>query len=745
MGEGRSERSSSYGLLDLRVQKWIWEQRWSELHDIQERSIPLILEGKRDLLISAATGRGKTEAAFLPICSKLVSQPKVGVKALYVSPLKALINDQFRRMESLCQTLDIPVHRWHGDVEGAKKKALLRKPSGILLITPESLEALFVLRGTQLGRLFSQLDYIVVDEIHAFIGSERGAQLRSLLHRIELVTRCRIPRIGLSATIGDLGLAAEFMRFDGADDVAVVNSTASGQELQLQVRGYVTSRPRGKSDDEEEEESLAERAVASHLFKVLRGQNNLVFANSRASVEEYADRLRQNAEDLHLPQEFWPHHGNLSKGVREDVERMLKEPGRPTTAVCTSTLELGIDIGAVASVAQIGVPPSVASLRQRMGRSGRRGQPAVLRAYLTEWEMSQQLAPQDAIRSRLVTALAMVELLIKGWCEPPAIGAYNFSTLVQQVLSAIAQFGGVKAQEVWGAYCRRGPFRTVDQSMFASLLRAIAAHDLIVQDGDGTLLLGVTGERIVNHYTFYTAFQTYEEYQVVAGSRVLGTLPLTFGVGEGALIVFAGRRWRVMDVDDDAKVLMIEPAPGGNPPKFEGGELGMVHAEVRRKMRALYEAEELQVYLDDVGKQLLKEGRASYRALGLDSRGVIQHGSNVLLFPWGSDQAHNALALMLRQVGMDAAFDGVAVSIHDQTADSVTASLREVSEHGPDRTEELARGVETLKYEKYDAFLPIELLQAEFAARRLDIAGAIACARNLCRAGDGPAHGGRSA
>lgn len=745
MDEGTSEQSSSYGLLDLRVQKWIWEQQWSELHDIQERSIPLILEGKRDLLISAATGRGKTEAAFLPICSKVVSQPKDGVKALYISPLKALINDQFQRMESLCQTLDIPVHRWHGDVEGTKKKALLRKPTGILLITPESLEALFVLRGTQLVGLFSQLHYIVVDEIHAFIGSERGAQLRSLLHRIELVTRRRIPRIGLSATIGDLGLAAEFMRFDGADDVAVVNSTASGQELQLQVRGYVTSRPRGKADDEDEEESSAERAVASHLFKVLRGQNNLVFANSRASVEEYADRLRQNAEDLHLPQEFWPHHGNLSKGVREDVERMLKEPGRPTTAVCTSTLELGIDIGAVASVAQIGVPPSVASLRQRTGRSGRRGQPAVLRAYLTEWEMSQRLAPQDAIRSRLVTALAMVELLIQGWCEPPAVGAYSFSTLVQQVLSAIAQFGGVKAQEVWGAYCRRGPFRTVDQPMFAALLRAIAAHDLIVQDGDGTLLLGVAGERIVNHYTFYTAFQTYEEYQVVAGSRVLGTLPLTFGVGEGALIVFAGRRWRVVDVDDNTKVLMVGPAPGGNPPKFEGGELGMVHVEVRRKMRQLYEAQEVPVYLDDVGKQLLKEGRASYRALGLNSRGVIQHGSNALLFPWGSDQAHNALALMLRQVGMDAAFDGVAVSIHDQTVDSVTASLREVSGHGPDRAEELARGVGNLRYEKYDAFLPIELLQAEFVARRLDIAGARACARNLCRSGDGPAHGGRHA
>ena len=732
MSEQPADNSSSFDLLDIRVRKWIWEQNWSELHDIQERSIPVILDCQQDLLLSAATGRGKTEAAFLPICSRIVTQQKKGLQAMYVSPLKALINDQFGRLEHLCERLEIPVHGWHGDISGSKKKRFLDSPSGILLITPESLEAFFVNRGPMVPALFRELGHVVVDEVHSFIGSERGAQLRSLLHRVELAARRRIPRIGLSATLGDMGLAASFLRFDQADQVVFVESKAGGQELQIQLRGYQGKMPPAGSTSDKENWDEAERAIADHLFNVLRGKDNLVFANSRDKVEEFADRLRQMAEDRKLPQEFWPHHGNLSKDVREDVERMLKEAGRPTTAVCTSTLEMGIDIGAVSSVAQVGVPPSVASLRQRLGRSGRRGQAAVLRTYVGEWGLDPSLALQDAIRTRLVACVAMINLLIQGWCEPPIDGAFHFSTLVHQVLSAIAQFGGVRAGEIWKAYCGRGPFHGVSQGDFADLLRSIAAHDLIVQAPDGTLLLGELGEKIVNHYSFYAVFQTPEEYQIIAGAKTLGTLPVSFGIGEGSLIVFAGRRWRVVEVDDEGKALIVEPAPGGVPPRFDGGEIGLTARNIRKEMKRIYESTDVPVYLDKGARALLAEGRAGYKNFGLGKNSILRNGSDVVLFPWDSDQAHNALVLMLRSRGLDASFFGVAVVVGKATEKVVRAALKDIYLQEEWQGATLAANVDNLQKEKFHPFLNEDLLRKEFAGSRVDIPRALSLSKELC-------------
>src|SRR4051794_19076113 len=208
-----SDASASFELLHERVRRWIWDQQWSELRDVQELAIRTLLAGEGDAIVTAATAAGKTEAAFLPICSRLVGEEaSSGVQVLYVGPLKALINDQWRRLQDLCESLEIPVHRWHGDVTSTARDNLIRKPDGILLITPESLEAMFVRRGTDVARIFGGLRYIVIDELHAFIGSERGMQLQSLLHRLEHVLRRRVRRIGLSATLGDMNIAADFLR-----------------------------------------------------------------------------------------------------------------------------------------------------------------------------------------------------------------------------------------------------------------------------------------------------------------------------------------------------------------------------------------------------------------------------------------------------------------------------------------------------------------------------------------------------
>ena len=720
--------SSAFEQLDERVQRWVWRQGWTELREIQERAIQPILEHSADVVLAAATAAGKTEAAFLPVCSHLAGAPGQSVRALYVSPLKALINDQYERLRDLCEGVEIPVTRWHGDVPAGSKRRLLDDPSGVLLITPESLEALFVLQGSRIRELFKDLEYAVIDELHSFLGSERGRQLQSLLYRVELAARQRIPRVALSATIGDLALAGEFVRPVRPDGVLLISSDADGRELRLQIRGYRITAPRLDDDaltaaqadnrEVEVEDTLTGDAleISQHIFSTLRGQDNLVFANRRAEVETYADLLRRLCERDHLPMEFWPHHGSLSKELREDVEAMLKESTRPTTAVCTSTLELGIDIGSVESIAQIGTPMSVAALRQRLGRAGRSpGDPSVLRIYVREPEIEERTPPQDQLRAELVQSIAMVRLLLERWYEPPIPAALHLSTLVQQLLSLIAQHGGIRADDAWRVLCDRGPFRQLARSAFVQFLRALGEKDLIVQSSDDTLLLGGAGERVVNHFSFYAAFVTPEEYRLVSGERTLGTLPIYFPLAEGMYLIFGGRRWRVLAVDAERKLVELAPAVAGRAPAFMGGA-GLVHDRIRQEMRAVYAEAPVPPYLNPGARALLLEGRDAFHRYGLAHKSLVEYGDHVLLFPWAGDRAMNTITMQLRARGLDVADEGIAIAVADVTVDLLENHIHELMAAGPADAHSLAAVVENKKVEKHHWALSENLLTQDYAS-----------------------------
>ncbi|MBU8898362.1 DEAD/DEAH box helicase [Corallococcus sp. M34] len=730
--------------MHAQVQRWVWTQGWKELRGIQEAAIAPILEGTHDVILSASTASGKTEAAFLPICSRLADAAGGSVRAIYVGPLKALINDQFERLDGLCTGLGIPVHRWHGDVSQGHKAQLLKSPAGILLITPESLEALFIRQGSSLVGLFSGLEVIVIDELHAFIGTERGCQLQSLLHRLELTLRRTVPRVGLSATLGDMSLAAEFIRPGGGAKVQLCNSTAGGGELLLQLRGYRRRAPDARQLASSEDDSNRgpggpepadgrpedEHDVGAHLFKTLRGTHNLVFANSRANVELYADLLRRMCEEARLPNEFFPHHGNLSKELREEAESALKAKQRPVSLVCTTTLEMGIDVGAVQSIAQVGVPPSVASLRQRLGRSGRKGGPAVLRMYLQEAELTSTSPLPDQLRVRLVQSVAMLDLLLTNWFEPPASGAYHFSTLVQQLLSLIAQHGGVKAGEAFLALCHQGPFARVARHDFASFLRGLGQRELISQSSDGTLLLGRVGERLVNHYSFYAAFASVEEFRLVSGGRTLGTMPIDQPLFVGTYLIFGGRRWRVLAVQGDEKVVELEPAPAGRVPMFESTGVGGVHDRVREQMRSVYASDTLPRYLDARAQELLTEARATFRRWRLSERAIVASGRQVHVFPWAGDAVVHTLALALRAHGLAVETLGPVLSVEGQQSD-VESALRALVAAGEPRAESLTRYVANMALEKHDGFVPEELLARDYAARYLDVQGALRAAQQV--------------
>ncbi|EJM56217.1 Lhr-like helicase [Pseudomonas sp. GM48] len=704
--------------------------------------MPVLMDADQDVIIAAATAAGKTEAAFLPILTNLLNSNDPPGSVLYISPLKALINDQWDRLGRLCEQLEIPVVAWHGDISSSKKHRFLKSPEGVLLITPESLEALFVNRGSSLAGVFQNLRYIVVDELHAFIGSERGKQLQSLMHRVEIVTGRRLPRVGLSATLGDMTLASEFLRSGGVDGVTVIESKNSNQTLQVQIRGYIQPplselkkilvQPSDQVDDEDETENKAspDFAIADHLYKVLRGSNNLIFPNSRQQVEWYADQLRRRCENDGLPNEFWPHHGSLSKDLREQAEHALKVGNVAASAICTTTLELGIDIGSIKTVVQIGAPPSVASLRQRLGRSGRRpGENAILRVYCKESPLTDGSSISDQLRQGLVQTIAMVRLLIGGWFEPPRAQGIHASTLVQQCLSIIAQCGGASAADLWRSLITEGAFQNVEKPDFVKLLKSLGEHELIVQDSSGLLLPGTVGERLINHYEFYSAFTSDEEFRLVCDGKALGSVPVSRPLTKDQRIIFGGRRWQVRDVDLQAKVIIVSAARGGAPPQFDG--LGaMVHDNVRQVMRAVLADPVPCPFIDRDAQALLDEARKTFNALGLGERYVIESGGKCYLISWLGDYANDALRLLLNHVGLSCDNAGLAIEV-DANIHRTLAALKDVGDLDASDLDSILADVENMLREKWDWALPESLLMKSFASISLDISTAIGFAQNL--------------
>jgi ATP-dependent Lhr-like helicase len=737
--------TSSFLLLDDRIQRWIWAQGWTTLRTVQEYAIPALITGENDVILAAATSAGKTEAAFFPILTRLLQAGSNPGFILSISPLKALINDQTQRLSALCESLDLPVLGWHGDIPATRKLRFLKEMSGILIITPESLEALFVNKGTTIPAFAQQVRCVVIDELHSFLGTERGKQVQSLVARLELAAGRRVPRVGLSATLGDKGLAADFLRPDSGKNVLTIDAGADGYELKLVVKGYVdefvtdkTIHQETQNDREESSVELTDKqagsakfAISDYLYQQLRGTNNLVFPNSRSKVEFYTDQLRRRCEQDRLPNEFWAHHGSLSREIREEAESALKGDETAATAICTNTLELGIDIGNIRSVVQIGPPPSVASLRQRLGRSGRRaGEPAILRCLAIEQKLSSDSPFSDRIREGLVQTVAMVRLLLQQWVEPPRKDALHASTLVQQILSVITQRGGATATELWSILIRNGVFEQISAFQLSGLIRELGARDLVMQDSSGSLLPGTLGEKLINDFDFYSAFTSGEEFRLIAEGRVLGSLPIERPLTPGQRVIFAGRRWRVLDVDTKAKVITVAADRGGSPPAFDGTG-GRVHDRVRQEMKQVLSESEPIPFLDPIGASLLEQARQSFREAELDKRPVLADGNSTLLLGWRGDWTNDALSLLLTAHGLHTSNEGITLRVSSSKIEQIKDQLCEIAKGPPLTVADLKLKPEHAIREKWDWALPNEILLHSFASSRLDLSGAKVLAADI--------------
>lgn len=714
--------SSSFFLLDKRIQRWIWDSGWDELKDIQEQSIPLILAAQKDVILAAATASGKTEAAFLPILTRMLQEPEIG-SVLYISPLKALINDQFGRLELLCEKLEIPVTPWHGDSGVTKKKKFLQSQKGVVLITPESLEAMLMLRGHQIPNIFEKLRYIVIDELHAFIGSERGKQLQSQMHRLDVALKRTTPRIALSATLGDMEKAGEFLRPKSPVMAEIIESKNDARELKISVKGY-----------EGDELEQAFPLIAADLFQKVRGSNNLVFPNSRQKVEFLADKLREQSEKQKVENEFFPHHGSLSKEIREATEAALKS-NNPITAICTTTLELGIDIGDIKTVGQIGCAPSVASLRQRLGRAGRRkGESAILRGYVIEDGVDAHNLISDRLREQTIQFIAQMSLLFQRWYESPRIENLHLSTLIQQLLSLIAQHQGIRAIDAWQILCD-GSFDNISKADFIALLRHLGTLDIVTQDSSGILLHGGKGEKIVNDYKFYAAFQESDEYRIVYNHKTLGTLPADYTVDVGDCIIFAGRRWLVQHVQNGVdKIMRIDVVPDatGKLPKFSGGGFS-VDDRVRQEMYQILLCTRQYPFLDEIAARFLNEARQEFEVmeLGKKPQTILDCGDDkVLLFTWRGSQVTRTICLMLELHGVQAS-GGLYIEAKTSPQDLFRVLVQLVE--SPPNALNLVIDMPSNKkqQEKWDHLLPESLLSKNYASAMLDVDGAMQTIKEL--------------
>ncbi|MDY0289144.1 MAG: DEAD/DEAH box helicase [Sphaerochaeta sp.] len=714
MTDNRS--SESFELLDRRIQFWIWNNDWNELRDIQEKAIPHILSHDRDVILSSGTASGKTEAAFLPILTHMLRREEGIGLTVYISPLVALINDQYSRLLELCESLLVPVYPWHSGIPASRKKKMFANPSGVLLITPESLEALFCNHGGQVGMLFSDTQYIVIDELHSFIGTERGKQLQTLMHLLETAVARRIPRIGLSATLGDMNLAAEYLR--KADPPEIINSDVPA-ELKILMKGYTQSKV--EDDEKETDDGDASFQIAKYVFPLLKQSNNLVFPNSRAKVEYYTKLFSELCEENKCPNGFFAHHGNLAHTIREEAEATIKEAKHPTTIVCTNTLELGIDIGSVESIVQIGAPPSVASLRQRLGRSGReKGKPSILRAFTIEEELSNKSTLVSELREHTIEFCAMINLLLLKWFEPPRVWTLNFSTLVQQILALISQHGGISVQSAYRLLCDAGPFDTVTKKDFMELLRSLSMNELITQDSTGLLFHGKRGEQLVNHYSFYAAFDTEKEFRIVSDSKTLGTLPVKSLVAVDDFIIFAGKSWIVTAIDMKSRTIQVSPQRKGKPPVFYSSR-GLVHSEVRAMMRKIYEGLALVPYADAVTKRLVEEGQRAYVTNNLKHEDIVQSGSSVFLFSWLGDDVNEALGAIFRWQGFSIYQAGMSIVIPFASKKSVFECIGKLRNDQKPTISALLSQADNLEKEKWDWALSRELLEKTYESTNMDL------------------------
>ena len=720
------------------IQDYIYRSGWQTLRGVQNAAGEAIFGTEDNVLLTASTASGKTEAAFFPILTLLDEDPPDSVGVLYIAPLKALINDQFERLKDLCEETGIPVFRWHGDVPQTQKRKLLRNPSGILQITPESLESLMINKHMEIPSLFGDLRFIVIDEIHSLLRGDRGMQTFCLIERLCKLAECNPRRIGLSATIGNPEAAGRFLAA-GSGRRTVIPQFDGGKEVwRLSMEHFFNTAPQADEGKETVPEALlvesptdtAPKAAdpgIGYIFEHTRGKKCLIFTNSREECETVCQNLRQYCEANHEPDRFLIHHGNLSVSYRESAEEEMKDDDSLLSVCATATLELGIDIGRLERAFQIDAPFTVSGFLQRMGRTGRRGNPSEMWFVMREDHPEPRAMLPDMIPWYLIQGIALVQLYIEErFVEPPRTERLPYSLLYHQTMSTLASCGEMTPGELASRVLPLSCFHRISQEDYRVLLRHLLEIDHISRTETGGLIVGLAGERIVNNYKFYAVFQENIEYSVRSGPEELGTIVKPPPAGDK--IAIAGRVW-VVDEADHKKREVYCTLVKGNIPAYFGDVAGDIHTRILERMYGVLQEEKQYPYLMRHAVCRLQEARDNFHRSGMERHPLIHLGGNMwALFPWLGSYAFFALERFLKiRCGKRLGLRGMNPSRPYCLQFTMKVSEEEfyqiVAEEAAKDFDplELVYPNEVPVFEKYDEYVPEKLVRKGFALGVLDI------------------------
>ncbi|BAP31608.1 DEAD/DEAH box helicase [Chryseobacterium sp. StRB126] len=699
---------TAFNLLSEPIRKYIRDKKWESLRKIQEASIPKIITTDNNYVLISRTASGKTEAAFLPILSK-VNFKEPGVKVLYISPLIALINDQFIRVESLCEYLDVPVTKWHGEAARGAKDRLLKSPAGIVLITPESLEAMFVNKPYNIQHLFSMLDYIVIDEIHSFLGSDRGTHLQSLLNRLQKVNVKKFSVVGLSATVSDANQYIELKNFlgDPKDTTIIRDNTPKPINAVFRYfEGSVNALP-------------LPLPLLKDLYVRTRESKVLIFPNARGRVEEVAVKLKQISERVGGHKNYFSHHSSVDKEVREYVEFFAKNSTLQNFCIsCTSTLELGIDIGNVDEVVQIDATHSIASLIQRVGRSGRReGKASNLFLYATDkWSLLQSLACWLLYQEQYI--------------EPIAINEKPYDVLVHQILSIVKGTSGISSSRLLEEITGNSVFSKIKKEETEEIIIHLITLDFLEKLGN-ELILGMEGEDVVNNRDFYSLFETQIFFKVSSNGVKIGELPLSPQIRESENIYLSAKIWSIIDIDFKTKKIEVMPAKDGNKPTFFGDPADIAY-RIREKMLEILISKEEYDFLDEMGREAIDDLRKEFSLFTINDfkteRPLLTSNELLSFYSFTSSKINRTLHFILNTLK-------VKNILHNEESlfeiEDYSSSELQIILKGIDRNQNmdqilielLEKKPEVIDFSKWGKYLPIQYQASLLKEKYFDFEG----------------------
>lgn len=713
------------------IREFIYSHSWESLREVQIAAAETLFESDNNLLLTSSTASGKTEAVFFPMLTELYENPPQSVGILYLAPLKSLINDQFYRIEELLEQTDIKVTHWHGDVAQSKKRKLLENPEGILQITPESLEAMLINRHNDIARIFGDLRYVVLDEVHTLTGTDRGNQIICQLKRIESVIGKSPRRIGLSATVGNPDAVARWLS-NGTGrltDVPVFDNEKIrwriGMEHFYIQNALFAQAPR--KDEKHSKERATLDAGYEYVYDCVQGKKSIVFSNSREETEYVCATLRQIAGKRGERDIFLIHHGNLSAALREEAERKMKDEDTYSVTCATVTMELGVDIGRLERILQIDSPHSVSSFLQRLGRSGRRGQPPEMMLVFREEEPLPNAPLPDLIPWSLLQAIAIVQLYIEErFIEPPCEKKEPYSLLFHQTLSVLASFGEMSAKDLAQRMLILPPFVNVTKEAYKALLVSMLNADFLEMTEEKGLIVGLAGERLLSSFKFYAVFSDSEDYTVRCESEEIGTITTAPPVGDR--FALAGRVWEVIELDMPHKLIFVKSVDGKMEVSWPG-KYGEIHTRILERMNRILKEDAVYPYLKDNARYRLQKARNTARNTGMLERSTVHLGGfNYCMFPWLGTRSFRTLKRMLAVIAPEFAISGIEsggsyyitfrmekgnVSDLERRLASELLSLRS--------TDMLVSPKELPVLEKYDEYIPSELLRSSFARDRLDL------------------------